>query len=96
MMMMMISAGRRLRYGLDYRGIKVRFPARYFSPIITLHDKIIAREYVEKLGNQVHPMIQTLFLNNDAPIHRAGNVRSWSEEHEGELNTFSGQHNHQI
>jgi hypothetical protein len=27
--------------------------------IITLHGQITAREHVEKLGNQVHPMIQT-------------------------------------
>jgi hypothetical protein len=39
----------------------------------------MAREYVERLGNQMHPMIQTLFPNNDAvfqddsaPIHTAG------------------------
>jgi hypothetical protein len=33
------------------------------GPIITLHDQITAREYVgiDRLGNQVHPMIQTLF-----------------------------------
>jgi hypothetical protein len=38
-------------------------------------------------------MIQTLFLNNDAafqddnapPIHTAGTVQSWFEEHESEL-----------
>jgi transposase len=37
-------------------------------------------------------MIQTLFPNNDtifqdanAPIHTAGTVQSWFEEHEGEL-----------
>jgi hypothetical protein len=35
-------------------------------PIITLHDWNTAREYVERLGNQVHPMIKTLFPNNDA------------------------------
>jgi hypothetical protein len=44
------------------------------------------------LGNQVHPMIQTLFPNNIAvfqddyaPIHTAGTVHSWFEEHETEL-----------
>jgi hypothetical protein len=36
------------------------------GPIITLRDRITAREYVDRLGNQVHPMIQTLFPNNDA------------------------------
>jgi hypothetical protein len=53
------------------------------GPIITVHGRITAREYVDKLGNQVHPKIQTLFPNNDvvfedenAPIHRAGTFQS--------------------
>jgi hypothetical protein len=61
------------------------------GPVITLHGQNTAREYVDRLGNQVHPMIQT-FPNNDAvyqddnaPIHTAGNVQSCYEEHEGEL-----------
>jgi hypothetical protein len=43
------------------------------------------------LGNQVHPMIQTLFLNSEffqddqAPIHTSGTVQSGLEEHKGEL-----------
>jgi hypothetical protein len=32
--------------------------------IITLHGRITAREYVDRLCNQVHPMIQMLFLKN--------------------------------
>jgi hypothetical protein len=51
------------------------------SLIIILHGQITAREYVNRLGNHVHPMIQTLFPNNDAvfqddkaPIHTAGTV----------------------
>jgi hypothetical protein len=57
------------------------------GPIITLHGRITAREYVDRLGKQVHPMIQRLFPNNDdcAPIHTAGTVQSWFEEHGGEL-----------
>jgi hypothetical protein len=62
------------------------------GPIIALHDRITAREYVDRLGNQVQPMIQTLFPNKDAvfqgdnaPIHTAETVQSWFEEHEGEL-----------
>jgi hypothetical protein len=62
------------------------------GPIIILHGQITAREYMDRLGNQVHPMIQMLFSNNDAviqddnaPIHTAETVQSWFEEHEGEL-----------
>jgi hypothetical protein len=62
------------------------------GPIITLCGLITAREYVDELDNQVCPMIQMLFLNNSAlfqddsaPIHTAGTVRSWFEEHGGEL-----------
>jgi hypothetical protein len=62
------------------------------GPIITPHGRITAREYMDRLGNQVHPMIQTLFLNDEAvfqddyvPIQTAGTVQSWFEEHEGEL-----------
>jgi transposase len=43
----------------------------------------------------VHPIIQKLFPKNDAvfeddnaPIHTAGTVQSWFEEHEGELQHF--------
>jgi hypothetical protein len=49
-------------------------------PIITFHGRITAREYVDRLGNQTHPMIQKLFPNNDAVfqddnarIHTVGN-----------------------
>jgi hypothetical protein len=60
-----------------------------------LHGRINAREYVAKLGNQVHPMIQTLLPYNDAvfqediaPILTAGTVQPWHEEHEAELYYF--------
>jgi hypothetical protein len=59
--------------------------------ISILHGQIIAREYVDRLDNQVHPTIHTLFLNNhtlfqddNVPIHTAGTVQLWLEEHEGE------------
>jgi hypothetical protein len=59
------------------------------GPIITLHSQITAREYVDRLGCQVHPMIQTLFPNNgavfqddNAPLHTAETVQSWFEKHE--------------
>jgi hypothetical protein len=34
------------------------------GPVITLHSQITAREYVDRLSNQVHPMIQELFPND--------------------------------
>jgi hypothetical protein len=73
------------------------------APIITLHGRITAREYVNMLGNHVHPMIQTLFRNNDAvfqddsaPIHTAGTVQSWFEIIKANFSIFPGQHTHQI
>jgi hypothetical protein len=39
------------------------------GPIIAPHGRINAREYVDRLGNEVHPMIQKLFPNNDAVFH---------------------------
>jgi hypothetical protein len=60
--------------------------------IITLHGRITATEYVDKLGYQMHPITQTLFPNNDAvfqddnaPTHTAGTVQSRFEQHAGEL-----------
>jgi hypothetical protein len=51
--------------------------------IIKFHGRITAREYVDRLGNQAHPMIRTLFPNNgavfeddSAPFHTAGAVQS--------------------
>jgi hypothetical protein len=37
-----------------------------FDPVTTLHGQITTSDYVDIFGNQVHPVIQTLFLNNDA------------------------------
>jgi hypothetical protein len=52
------------------------------GPIINLHGPFTVREYVVRLGNQVHPMVQTLFPTNDAvsqdesaPIHTAGTFK---------------------
>jgi hypothetical protein len=72
-----------------HRNIVVQYS---LCPIITLHSPITAREYMDRFGNQVHPMTQTLVPNNNvvfqhdnAPIHTAGTVQSWIEEHEGKL-----------
>jgi hypothetical protein len=64
------------------------------GPIITVHGWITARKYVDRLGNQVHPMIQMLLPNNDAvfPDNSGPHSHSWNcvvqscfEEHEGAL-----------
>jgi hypothetical protein len=79
--------------GRFYDGLGSSILVEYsIGHIITLHGRITSREYVDRLGNQVHPMIQALFLNKDAdfhddnaPIHTAESVQSWFEEHEVEL-----------
>ena len=67
-----------------------------FGPIITLNGRITASDYVDTSGNQVHPVVQMLFPNNDvifkdgiSPIHTVRSVLSWFEEHEDALQTFS-------
>jgi hypothetical protein len=56
------------------------------DPIITLLGRITTTEYVDRLGNLVYPIIETLLPNNNAvfqddssPIHTAGTVQSWLE-----------------
>jgi hypothetical protein len=80
-------------WGRFCEGLGSSFVVQYsVGPIITLHGQITAREYVDRLGSEVHPMIQMLFPNNDAAFqddnalsHTTGTVHSWFEEHEGEL-----------
>jgi hypothetical protein len=66
------------------------------GPIATLHGRITTREHVDILGNQVYPMIQMLFPNDavfqddNVPIHTAGTVQSWLEEHVDELQHLPG------
>jgi hypothetical protein len=63
--------------------------------VITGNGRITASEYVDSLGNQLNPMVQMLFPNNNAtlqednsPIHTARSVQSWFEEHEDALQHF--------
>jgi hypothetical protein len=53
---------------------------------ITLHGRIIAREYVDRSGNQMHPMIQILFLKR-MQFSKTTMVELlfWFDEHAGEL-----------
>jgi hypothetical protein len=73
------------------------------GPIITLHGRITAREYVDRLGNQVHPMIQTLFPNNEAVFQDDSAPFTQLELFGHGLNSmkvyfsiFPGQNNHHI
>jgi hypothetical protein len=43
-------------------GLASNIVVDYFvGPIITLHGQITARKYVDRLDNEVHPMIQSYF-----------------------------------
>jgi hypothetical protein len=56
------------------------------GPIITLDGRITAREYVDRLGNQVHPMIRRYFrTTKQFSKITTGTVESWFEENEDEL-----------
>ena len=65
----------------------------YFAgPMITVNGEITASDYVDILGNQVHPVVQMLFPNSDAifqddssAIHTGRSVMSWFEEREDAL-----------
>ena len=58
------------------------------GPIITLHGRITASDYVGISRNHVHTMVQLFFHNNDAvfqddnsPIYKARIFQSWFEQH---------------
>jgi len=70
----------------------------YYSagPVLTLNGRITASDYVDILGNQVHPVAQVLYPTNDvifqdsdSPKHTARSVQSWFKEHEDALETPS-------
>jgi hypothetical protein len=59
--------------------------------IITLHGRITAREFADRLVNQMPPGIETFPKNDAVPqdesdgIHTAGTVQSWFEKQDSEL-----------
>ena len=61
------------------------------GPIINLIGRITASDYVDIVGNEVHPMVQMLFNDDaifqedDSPMRTARSVQSWCEEHEDAL-----------
>ncbi|GFV01758.1 transposable element Tcb1 transposase [Trichonephila clavipes] len=63
---------------------------RGLGPLVTLHGKVKAAHYVNIVGDQVHPFVQTsfsgecpLYQDDNAPIHTAKIVQEWFAEHEG-------------
>jgi hypothetical protein len=74
------------------------------GPIITIHGRNTERECVYRLGNQVHPMIQTLFPKENAVFadDRNGGIQTAELFSRGlksmnvNFNIFPGQHNHHI
>jgi hypothetical protein len=72
------------------------------GPIVTLHGPITAREYVNRLGNQVQPMIQTLFPNDsvfhdyNVPFTQLELFSHGLKSMKVNFNIFRGQRNHQI
>jgi hypothetical protein len=75
----------------------------YVGPIIILHGRITAREYVNWLSNVVRPIIHTLFLNNDAvlktpkpPLTQLDLFSNGLKSKKVNFTSFPGQHNHQI
>jgi len=62
------------------------------GPKTTLNGRIGSSDYVDILGNQMHPAFQVLFPNHDAifqddnwPINIARSVQSLFQEHENAL-----------
>jgi hypothetical protein len=73
------------------------------GPIITLHGRITAKEYMARLGYQLHPTIQTLFPNNNAvlqddnaPFTQLELFSHGLKNMKVNFNIFPGQHSHQI
>jgi hypothetical protein len=86
-----------------YDGLGSNIMVQYsVGPMITLYGRITAREYVDRLDSHVHPMIQTLFLNDavfqdeNAPIHTAELFSHGLKSMKVNFNIFPGQHNYQI
>jgi hypothetical protein len=80
----------------DELGSNIQYSA---APVLTLNDQITASDYVDILGNQVHPLVLVLLPNSDAviqddlPIHTARSVFFLSlRSIKMHYNIFSGQH----
>ena len=63
----------------------------YFFTVGALHGRINSKDHLNILGDQVHSLVQSLFLDDgifqgdNASIHTARVVNNWYDEHESEL-----------
>jgi hypothetical protein len=69
-------------------------------PVITLNGRITASDYMDILGNQMHPLVQMLYPNNDAifqddssPKHTAKVFSLGLRSMKINFHVFLGQHN---
>jgi hypothetical protein len=90
---------------VKHRGASVMVWAEIsqYSPIITFHGQISAKEYVDRLGNQVHPVIRRYFRTTMQFSKMTGppftQLELFSDSWKSmkvTFNIFPGQHNHQI
>jgi hypothetical protein len=62
-----MSGSKRGTWRRFYEGLGSNIMVQYsVGFIIIFHGWITAREYMERLGNQMHPLIQMLFTNSDS------------------------------
>ena len=62
------------------------------GPLVQLNRSLTANGYVQLLGDHLQPFMDVMFPTNDglfmddnAPCHRATTVRDWFDEHSGQL-----------
>lgn len=62
------------------------------GPLVKLNGSLTGNAYVELLGDHLHPFMDFMYPNTDgvfmddnAPCHRARTVRDWFEEHSGDF-----------
>ena len=48
-----------------------------FGPVVALHSRINSKDYLNNLGDHIHPMVQALFPGGDdnSPMHTAHGLR---------------------
>ena len=64
----------------------------FLGPIFALHGRINSKDYLNILGDHVHPIVQVLFLDghgifqdDNASMHSAHVVKNWFKQHGSEL-----------